>query len=160
MFMYSLCVIPINYLCFFAIFILIGADYNPASNPSGFSFGSSSGNMLCTSVSIVPDSDYEMDEENLFADLSMPQNSRVILSPPQTEVVIADDDSKFKLNGKKIVIMDHSFADITIGFNPATDSVRENEGFINLVVEVLEGNLQTNIDIRLDTRDGTAVCKS
>ncbi len=56
--------------------------------------------------------------------------------------------------------MDPSFADITIGFNPATDSVRENEGFINLIVEVLEGNLQTNIDIRLDTRDGTAVCKS
>ncbi len=83
------------------MFILIGADYNPVSNPNGFSFGSSSGNMLCTSVSIVPDSDYEMDEENLFADLSRPQNSRVTLSPPQTEVVIADNDSKFKLNGKK-----------------------------------------------------------
>ncbi len=87
--------IPINYLCFFAIiFILIGADYKPVSKPNSFSFGSSSGNMLCTLVSIVPDSDYEMDEEILLADLSMPKNSRVTLSPAQTEVVIGDDDSK------------------------------------------------------------------
>jgi len=73
---------------------MTGADYDRASNPSDFSFTSSSGNRLCTSVAIVPDGDYEMDEENLFADLSMPVNNRVTVNPARTEVVITDDDSK------------------------------------------------------------------
>jgi len=53
-----------------------------------------------------------------------------------------------------------SSAGIILGFIPASVNVRENEGTVNLVVGVLQGTLQTNINIQLATRDGTAVCKS
>ena len=46
-----------------------------------------------------------------------------------------------------------------IGFNPPSYEVDEGAGVVTLVVEVLDGVLDTEIQVRLSTADAEAVCK-
>ena len=46
-----------------------------------------------------------------------------------------------------------------IGFRPDSYQVNEGIEFVDLVVEVLDGTLDTDVVVRLTTSDGTATCK-
>ena len=52
-----------------------------------------------------------------------------------------------------------NFAVILIGFDPDAYEVDEEEGIVFVTVAVLDGSLNTDVVIRLNTSDGTAVCK-
>ena len=70
-------------------------------------------------VTIMPDDALESSEENFFASLDSPSNSRIMLDPERTEVVITDDDGRsmtminpFK-NVSKILLYDVEFDAMT-----------------------------------------------
>ena len=46
-----------------------------------------------------------------------------------------------------------------IGFRPDSYQINEGAGFVDLVVEVLDGTLDTDVVVRLTTSGGTATCK-
>ena len=49
-----------------------------------------------------------------------------------------------------------SFTGITIGFIQTTYNVLESAGEVNLLVGLLNGNLDKNVQVRLYTEDGSA----
>ena len=53
----------------------------------------------------------------------------------------------------------YNFAEVTIGFDPAAYEVDEEAGIVFVSVAVLDGALNTDVVIRLNTSDGTAVCE-
>ena len=48
---------------------------------------------------------------------------------------------------------------VTIGFRPDTYQVDEGAEFVELVVEVLDGILDTDVVVRFTTSDNSAICK-
>ena len=48
---------------------------------------------------------------------------------------------------------------VTIGLNPATYSVREDAGSVNVTLSVLAGTLDRDVIVTLTTMNSTAMCE-
>ena len=59
----------------------------------------------------------------------------------------------------KIIYSSHYLTEVVIGFNPDTYSVREPDGFVELFVAVLQGQLQRSVIVNVTLHDHTAVGK-
>ena len=48
------------------------------------------------------------------------------------------------------------FVEVTVGFNPEDYSVREIDGEVILIIELLDGVLERNVTVEFETRSVTA----
>ena len=94
-------------------------------------------------------------------------DSAAILNPSSASVTIEDDDGKRWLYLHCKVCLSMTVLDcilppssgVTIGFNPTTYSVHEDQSSVNVAVFLMSGILARDVIVSLETLNGTAIGK-
>ena len=135
-------------------------DYTPVSTNVTFNASTS------THTVNIPILDNEIVAGSTIFNVSLTSaDPAAILNPASAGITIEDDDSEkpqILCMWENIACKWHYFIPlypvITIGFNPATYTVAESDGSVNVTVNILNGTLARNVHVLLMTAltDGTA----